>query len=152
MCYCQMNAINNGPKGNASACPLLRTPEGIGVDKGQEAAGHANDDIAARAAALVDDSIVEEHRRDPFGFHSDRLLRILHFVRRQPIVNKYVVVFSRDLGSWTVARMPRDLQEGEVALLPDAQFGTYAEAEHEVFRRRMEHLVDTHGTQNAARS
>jgi hypothetical protein len=146
MCYCQMNAIANRPKPNG-ACLLLRTPEGLGIDKGQEAADRANDDIAARAAALVDADLLEEHRRDPFGLHSDRLLRILHFVRRQPIVNKYVVVFSRDLGSWTVARMPGDLQEGEVVLFPEAQFATYAEAEHEIFRRRMEHLVEVHSAE-----
>jgi hypothetical protein len=40
--------------------------------------------------------------------------------------------------------MPENLRQ-TVVLFPEARFGTYAEAEHEVFRRRMEDLLRSHG-------
>ena len=141
MCYCRMVSKADDLMMSESYM-RLRTPEAIGADKSLAVVAALNNEIANRAASLVDDELIAEHRRNPFGAHSDRLLRVLHYVRRQPIVNKFVVVFSWDLVNWTVARMPADLRH-EVILIPEAQFATYAEAEHEVFRRRMDDLLSS---------
>jgi branched-chain amino acid transport system permease protein len=89
---------------------------------------------------LIDDDLLEEHRRDPLGRHSDRLQRVLQFFRRQPQRGKYIVVMTRPWEEYRIGVLPG--RRGSTAKVLDAPtFGSEAEALHGIFVRRVEDLM-----------
>lgn len=86
-----------------------------------------------RLAALIQPGLVDEHRRAPFGPHSPELTDVLAFLRRNPAPDlpRYVVV-AEDEGFAIGVR-----RDAEVPAAGPERFATRAEAEHDVFRRRL---------------
>ncbi len=92
--------------------------------------------------SLVCDKIIEEHRRQPLGQHSEALERLLLYFRRAPQVDKYairrggfggphkIVAFSGERGT-----SPR--------VVEDKEYATIEEAYHGVFMRRVYDLLES---------
>src|SRR4051794_22912599 len=91
-----------------------------------------------RVRALVDDALVEEHRRAPRGPHSDRLARVLRYLRSRPIPGKEIVL---EVEPWREYRIGLLTGEpGRAAVPLDEPYGSYDEALHAIFLRRVERL------------
>ena len=92
-----------------------------------------------RIKALITDELIEEHRRNPLGGHSDALSRVLNYFRRQSLPGKEIIVATEPwkeyrIGLLTGARgMP-------ATILDDETFATEEEAMHGVFLRRVRML------------
>lgn len=93
-----------------------------------------------RIRALVDDQLVEEHRRRPLGQHSDALERVLAYFRRQPITGKEVIVATRPWEEYRIAVLGGE--PGHSAQLLDDTFATEEEAMHGIFLRRLHRLLE----------
>jgi hypothetical protein len=98
-------------------------------------------EIAARLLteqleALVTPELVEEHRRNPIGFHSPELERVLRHLRRQPTAGKYVLVCTRRDAEWAIGRLS-GVRGVAPEIVDDERFDSLAAAEHGVFLRRL---------------
>jgi branched-chain amino acid transport system permease protein len=91
---------------------------------------------------LITDELIEEHRRDPLGDHSDALRRVLTYFRRQPQAGKYVIVATRPWEEYAIAVLSGVRGEAPL-LLEDEVFPTEREALHAVFERRVRDLFGT---------
>lgn len=81
-----------------------------------------------------------EYRGAPIGPHSPTLQMILDYFRSLPVEGKYVVVCSKPHHAWTLARLTND-RSAPIEILPDTTFGSFAEAEWEIFKRRWRETV-----------
>jgi branched-chain amino acid transport system permease protein len=99
-----------------------------------------NHDWARRMRALIDESLIEEHRQAPRGSHSDRLERVLRYFRSQPIPGKLIVIEEipwRRYGIGVLTGIP-----GQAATALDGSYATYDEALHAIFLRRVDELME----------
>jgi branched-chain amino acid transport system permease protein len=88
--------------------------------------------------ALVTDELVEEHRRNPRGHHSDALDRVLRFFRVAPIPGKEIVIESVPFAEYRIGVMTG--VPGRPAELLDERYGSYDETLHAIFLRRVHRL------------
>jgi branched-chain amino acid transport system permease protein len=88
---------------------------------------------------LVTPELVEEHRRNPVGFHSFELERVLRHLRRQPLAGKYVLVCSRRDEEWAIGELSGTRGIGP-RIVGDERFSSLPEAQHGVFRARLRAL------------
>lgn len=81
--------------------------------------------------------IVEEHRRNPIGKHSDDLERVLIYLRKhhQAMRHKYILVCTKPHEEWRIARI--NTEPDTPPTLLDDTFTDRFEAEHGVFRKRL---------------
>jgi hypothetical protein len=95
--------------------------------------------LERRVRPLVSAELVAEHRAAPFGPHSPVLTEVLHFLRRNPAadVPRYVVHRRGEPPVWIVGLKP-DRPGGPMPVVGEREHATAGEAEHEVFRRRLE--------------
>src|SRR5215467_2854762 len=55
---------------------------------------------------LVTEELIAEHERDPLGYHSDALNRVLNYFRRTTSKDgKYLVVCTEPFRRWHIARL-----------------------------------------------
>ena len=90
---------------------------------------------------LVTPEIVEEHRRNPIGFHSDRLERVLHYLRRHHGTQrgKKVLVCTEPHKEWRIGELTG--VRGEPPRVDETQvFRSREEAEHGIFLARLKDL------------
>ena len=93
--------------------------------------------------SLVDDDVIEEHRRSPLGQHSEALERLLHYFRNAPQAGKYAIrrggksaaAFRIVSLSGLRGEAPRTL-EGE-------EYATVEEVHHAIFLKRIRHLMES---------
>ena len=88
--------------------------------------------------ALITDDLVEEHRRNPRGLHSDALDRVLRFFRVQPIPGKEIVIESVPFETYHVGVMT-GVPGRPAEVLPET-YGSYEETLHAIFLRRIARL------------
>jgi hypothetical protein len=93
---------------------------------------------ADRVRALLDDGIVEEHRQAPRGPHSERLARVLRFLRSQPIEGKLIVVQEEPWRSYRIGVLSG--VPGQAAAISGDRYASYDECLHAIFKRRIEAL------------
>jgi hypothetical protein len=98
-----------------------------------------NDDWASRVRALIDDSLIDEHRRAPRGSHSDRLARVLRYFRSQPIAGKLIAIEEIPWRRYRIGVLTG--VPGQAATLLDDSYATYDEALHAIFLRRVDELT-----------
>jgi len=91
-----------------------------------------------RIKPLVTPKVVEEHKKNPIGLHSDGLERILIFMRRHEylMTNKYVIVCTKPHEKWCIGMLSGIRGIGP-KILTDERFGSRLEAEHGVFLKRL---------------
>jgi branched-chain amino acid transport system permease protein len=98
-----------------------------------------NEAWADRVRALIDEDLVEEHRRAPRGPHSDRLARVLRYFRSQPIPGKLIVIEEIPWERYRIGVLTGT--PGRAATPLEGCYATYAEALHAIFVRRVDELT-----------
>lgn len=82
-------------------------------------------------------SLINEHRRDPFGKHSSDLDIVLNFFRRRPDKSKPLYVLVRErAGQYRIGEAP--MTRGQpVRIVVEEVYRSEEEAEHAVFLRQV---------------
>lgn len=91
---------------------------------------------------LVSDAVIEEHRRQPLGQHSEPLERLLMYFRRQPQRDKYAIEVVEPFEAYRIVAL-----SGKRGVAPraveDTLYASEAEAYHGVFLRRVQDLLES---------
>ena len=91
---------------------------------------------------LVCDEVIEEHRRQPLGQHSEPLERLLRYFRGAPQKNKYVIKRNDTSRTFKIAALSGE-RGTSLNTVGDSEYATLKEAYHEVFLRRLRDLQET---------
>ena len=92
--------------------------------------------------ALIDDDVIEEHRRRPLGQHSEQLERLLVYFRRAGQVDKYAITMTKPFKEYRIVALSG--QRGVAPRLVDDKIYTSEnEAYHAVFLRRVQDLLES---------
>lgn len=86
------------------------------------------------------EELVAEHRRRPFGPHSDGLARLLTYFRGAEMAGKYVIFGLDGNAGWVLARIIRPREQGTLELDTTTVYRSCEEAEHAVLVARVEAL------------
>lgn len=97
--------------------------------------------VAAEVTALITDDVIEEHRRDPLGRHSDDLGRIQNFFRKGPSFALYSRIPCRE---FQVIRLPITPGAGPMPI-DDVVYTDENEALHAVFLHHVALLAPAMG-------
>lgn len=92
---------------------------------------------------LVCDDVIEEHKRQPLGQHSEPLERLLLYFRRAPQKDKYAVRRDHVAKVYRIVRLPGDRESAQRITEEEGGYSTPEEAYHEVFVRRVRELMDS---------
>jgi branched-chain amino acid transport system permease protein len=86
-------------------------------------------------------AIVDEHRRDPFGKHSDALRVVLHYLRKNHLLvdGKAVVICTRRDEEWCLGELT-GVRGQPPRIERSMTYRSRGEAEHAVFRKRLHAL------------
>jgi branched-chain amino acid transport system permease protein len=95
----------------------------------------------ARLRPLITDELVEEHRTNPLGAHSDPLQRVLHYFRRQPVPGKYVAVMTKPWSEYKIGTLSEG-RRGAPRIIEDETYPTEEAVLHGIFLRRLRDLVE----------
>jgi hypothetical protein len=94
----------------------------------------------ARYKITMDDvQYAQEFLRDPFGYHTPGLQRVLNVMRSLGPEGKYVILCTEPHRRWQLARLPARRGDAIIAL-EDIEYGDLASAERDVFLRRWHDL------------
>lgn len=91
---------------------------------------------------VVSDELIAEHRRSPFGHHSEPLTRLLAWCQRRPLPEQYAVKAEAD-GTYRIVSMT-GRRGARPTYLGEARFASLEEARHGVLLR---HISDLTGKQ-----
>lgn len=111
---------------------------------GQEAFAKLDERLAEQEIRpRISDEIIEEHRKEPVGQHSDDLQRVLHYFRRAPTEGKYIVIEADRSNEWAIGVLSGKRGVGP-EILSD-RFDSPKEAMHEIFLRRIDEFQEEYG-------
>jgi branched-chain amino acid transport system permease protein len=102
--------------------------------------------LRERLLALDLEALIAEHRRQPFGPHSDQLARLLSYFRGAEIAGKHVIFGLDGNTGWVIGRITRPRDEGSLELDTTTVHPSVEEAEHAVFVVRVEALRGDSGS------
>ena len=85
------------------------------------------------------DALVEEHRRLPYGPHSDELARLLTYFRRAETAGKYVI-YDDDPAGWRIGRLKERGDEPRIDLDTASVYASSALAQQAVLEARVRSL------------
>jgi branched-chain amino acid transport system permease protein len=90
---------------------------------------------------VIDAELLEEHRKNPRGQHSEPLERLLHYFRTAPQKDKYVIRRDVKSGKYRIAQLTgdKDVPTREVGSI---EYKTLREVYHEIFLRRVRELLE----------
>lgn len=91
---------------------------------------------------LISPEIIEEHRRQPLGQHSEALERVLLYFRRSKMEDKYALHAARPGGPFKIIAFS-GVRGVSPRLVDDREFITLDEAYHAVFVRRVHDLLES---------
>lgn len=91
---------------------------------------------------LVTPEVIEEHRKQPLGQHSEALERLLLYFRRQPQVDKYAIAVVEPFKAYRIVALSGHRGVAP-RLVEDKIYGSQAEAYHGVFMRRVQDLLES---------
>ena len=91
---------------------------------------------------LITPEIIEEHRRQPLGQHSEALERVLLYFRRAKMDDKYALHSSGPHGPYKIIAFS-GTRGVSPRLVDDREFATLDEAYHGVFMRRVHDLMES---------
>lgn len=115
------------------------------ADPSEAASDRADGARRTRLLNLDIDALVEEHRKLPFGPHSDELARLLTYFRGAETAGKYVVYSESDEEGWVIGRIARRGELPRIDLDRATVYESSALAQHAVFEARVEWLRDRLG-------
>jgi branched-chain amino acid transport system permease protein len=91
---------------------------------------------------LITSEIVEEHRSQPLGQHSEALERVLLYFRRAKMDDKYALHCAGPQGPYKIIAFS-GVRGVSPRLVDDQEFGTLNDAYHAVFMRRVHDLLES---------
>lgn len=91
---------------------------------------------------LISPEIIEEHRRQPLGQHSEALERVLLYFRRAKMDDKYALHAAGAQGPYKIIAFS-GVRGVSPRLVDDQEFVTLDEAYHAVFVRRVHDLLES---------
>ena len=91
---------------------------------------------------LISPEIIEEHRRQPLGQHSEALERVLLYFRRTKMEDKYALHAAGPTGPYKIIAFS-GVRGVSPRLVDDREFPTLDEAYHAVFMRRIHDLLES---------
>lgn len=91
---------------------------------------------------LISPEIIEEHRRQPLGQHSEALERVLLYFRRAKMDDKYALHAASPNGPYKIIAFS-GVRGVSPRLVDDREFGSLDEAYHGVFMRRVHDLLES---------
>lgn len=91
---------------------------------------------------LVTPQIIEEHRRQPLGQHSEALERVLLYFRRAKMEDKYALHRAGPDGPYKIIAFS-GVRGVSPRLVDDREYETMDEAYHGVFMRRVHDLMES---------
>jgi len=91
---------------------------------------------------IVSASLVEEHRRNPLGQHSEPLERLLLYFRRQPQVDKYAITVIEPFKAYRIVALSGHRGVAP-RLVEEKTYASESEAYHAVFLRRVQDLLES---------
>lgn len=93
---------------------------------------------------LVTPELIEEHRRDPLGKHSDTLARLLNYFRRGEMPDKYAILQDGPMDACTYKVVAFSGTPGQPPrVVDDRRYDTRDEAFHAVFLLRVNDLLES---------
>ena len=102
-----------------------------------------NKRLRERLKTLITPELIEEHRRDPLGHHSDALARVLNYFRRGEMADKYIINRMQP----EVERFRIMALSGTRGMPPrvvdDREYTDINEAYHAVFLLRVNDLLES---------
>ncbi len=101
---------------------------------------HFNAKTRIYLKSVLDDALIEEHRRRPVGRHSEPLERLLAYFRRLPLDQQYAV--KREAGGgFRIVRLSG--RRGVApATLDETRHETLEEAYHAIFLRQIDDMME----------
>lgn len=91
---------------------------------------------------LISPEIIEEHRRQPLGQHSEALERVLLYFRRAKMDDKYALHAASPHGPYKIIAFS-GVRGVSPRLVDDREYGTLDEGYHAVFMRRVHDLMES---------
>ena len=91
---------------------------------------------------VVTDELIEEHRRQPLGQHSDALQRLLNYFRCAPLPDKYAIYEVKAFKEYKLVALT-GVRGMPPRVVDDKIYKTLDEAYHAVFLRRVNDLLES---------
>ena len=91
---------------------------------------------------LISPLIIEEHRNQPLGQHSEALERVLLYFRRTKLEDKYALHRAGPKGPYKIIAFS-GVRGVSPRLVDDREFATLNDAYHGVFMRRVHDLMES---------
>ncbi|WP_031337377.1 branched-chain amino acid ABC transporter permease [Rhodopseudomonas sp. B29] len=91
---------------------------------------------------LISPEIIEEHRRQPLGQHSEALERVLLYFRRAKMEDKYALHAASPNGPYKIIAFS-GVRGVSPRLVDDREYSTLDEGYHAVFVRRVHDLMES---------
>jgi branched-chain amino acid transport system permease protein len=91
--------------------------------------------------SVLSDELIEEHRRQPLGQHSEPLARLLMYLQRSA-ANRYALKRDTRDGKYRIIRLSR-IRGVAPELADDAVFDTVEEAYHGLFLKQVRELLES---------
>lgn len=91
---------------------------------------------------MISPAIIDEHRRQPLGQHSEALERVLLYFRRSKMEDKYALHAAGPKGPYKIIAFS-GVRSVSPRLVDDREFTTLDEAYHAVFMRRVHDLLES---------
>lgn len=107
------------------------------VDKQHQVYALFNQRLKAEIKLLIAPALIEEHRQQPLGRHSDALERVLNFFRRPP---RYAIYSRVPMREWQLIRMPL-VPGAPPSPVDETVYRSEAAAIHAVFLRHVNDLM-----------
>jgi hypothetical protein len=95
---------------------------------------------------LVNDELIEEHRRNPIGVHSAALDSVLYFLRGDPLVHlpRLLVIIVTPAKEWAIGEHNR--QKGVPVFVRPEIYTSIPEIEHAIFLERLRLVREEFGS------
>ena len=89
--------------------------------------------------SLITDELIEEHRTNPTGLHSENLERVLLYFRKAELAGKYAVYCTKPFEYYRIVALS-GLPGVPPRVVDDRTYSTVDDAYHAVFLRRINDL------------
>lgn len=91
---------------------------------------------------LVTPPVIEEHRAQPLGQHSEALERLLIYFRRQSQIDKYAIMVLEEFKAYRIVALSGHRGTAP-RVVEDQTYATPNEAYHALFMRRVQDLMES---------
>ncbi|QBF30825.1 branched-chain amino acid ABC transporter permease [Thalassococcus sp. S3] len=102
-----------------------------------------NKRLRERLKTLITPELIEEHKRDPLGHHSDALARVLNYFRRGEMADKYVIHRMKPAEERFRIMAVSGVRGRPPRVVDDREYTDIKDAYHAVFLLRVNDLMDS---------